>query len=92
MKVLYDTGMRVSEISNLKIKKVNFKSKIGNIDNAKGGKFRKFKLSTQLNEELENFITESKKNNKDIIYIFRNYKNKKLSIRSYQEIVKKACQ
>jgi len=45
MKVLYDTGMRVSEISNLKIKKVNFKSKIGNIDNAKGGKFRKFKLS-----------------------------------------------
>ena len=83
IKVLYDTGMRVSAISNLKITDMNFKKRIGNIEKAKGGKYRKFQLSKTLNEELQYFITEEKEKYPDIKYIFTNYENKKLSTRSF---------
>ena len=74
--------MRVSELSNLKVIDINFKSKLGNINNAKGGKCRRFKLSSGLNKELMYFITGLVTNDEDTNFIIKNYKGKKLSTRS----------
>ena len=46
IKLLYDTGLRVSEICSLRVKDIDFTQGIGNVINSKRGKSRKFKINS----------------------------------------------
>ncbi len=81
---LYATGLRVSELVNLKICDVNFSERIGMIKRGKGKKDRLFLLPDKLLQELKPFTEE-----KQYDYMFS--KEKPLTTRNIQKIIKKAA-
>ena len=83
IKFMYSTGMRSSELLDLKISDLDFNSNKGIIRNGKGGKSRYFAISPKIKDELFDFV----KNREG--YVFRT-NNGRMSIRTLQEIVKKA--
>lgn len=85
--LLYACGMRVSEITNLKIVNLDFEEKIGYIKQAKGKKDRIFNIPIFLIEDLKNQSEKQKKFNQE--HLFSGPKGK-LSERNIQKIVKKA--
>ena len=86
LKTLYSTGMRVSELTNLKKKDIYFDENEGRIKRAKGKKERIFNISDDIKEELKELIEK----NPDSEYVFSGPKGK-LSDRNIQKIVKKAA-
>ena len=82
--MLYSSGIRVSEIVNIKKQDLDFNENIGWVRQGKGKKDRMFILSQKLSKKLKKFIEK----NKDWKYIFS--KNKPLSTRNIQKIVQKA--
>jgi integrase/recombinase XerD len=83
IQLLYSSGVRVSELVNLKVSDLNFDEKIGWVRKGKGKKDRVFILSEKIIPEIKNYISE----HKDNIYIFS--KDKPLTTRNIQKIVKK---
>ena len=81
LQLLYSSGLRVSEIVNLKPQDLNFDEKIGWVRGGKGGKDRLFILSEKLIKKLEKFINK----NSDWQYVFS--KNNALTTRNIQKIV-----
>lgn len=79
--VLYSTGLRVSELVNLKISDLNLKEKTGWVRKGKGSKDRLFVTSESLAEELQEYISDKKEN----IYLFS--KQKPLTTRNIQKII-----
>lgn len=79
--LLYSTGLRVSEIVNLKISDLNIAEKTGWVRRGKGSKDRLFILSSELVDELSDYIASKKEN----IYVFS--KDKPLTTRNIQKIV-----
>ena len=84
LEFLYSSGLRVSEIVNLKPSDLNLSENSGWVREGKGGKDRMFILSQKLIKKLEKFINK----NKDWKFIFS--KTKPLSPRNIQKIVQKA--
>lgn len=84
--LIYACGLRVSELTNLKISNLNFPEKIGHIKQAKGNKDRIFNIPEFLIEDLQH---QSKKQ-KDEEYLFSG-RNGKLSTRNIQKIVSSAA-
>ena len=82
LSLLYSSGLRVSELVNLKPVDVNFSENIGWVRRGKGSKDRMFTLSPNLANELKEYIGK-KENTK---YIFSN--EKPLTTRNIQKIVK----
>ncbi|MAG38053.1 integrase [Candidatus Pacearchaeota archaeon] len=82
--MLYSSGLRVSELVNLKVDSLDFSENIGWVRKGKGNKDRMFTLSAKLGEELKSFIEE--KNDKEKIYLFS--KDKPLTTRNIQKIIK----
>ena len=80
--MLYSTGLRVSELVNLKREDINFEEKIGKVKKGKGSKDRIFTISENLCKDL-NYYLQKRKDNK---YIFS--KDKPLTTRNIQKIVK----
>jgi len=80
--LLYSSGLRVSEIVNLKVEDLNLKENLGWVRRGKGNKDRLFSISEKLSLELKDFI-EDKKYEK---YVFS--KDKPLSTRNIQKIIK----
>lgn len=78
---LYSTGVRVSELVNLKIEDMNFAEKTGWVRMGKGGKDRIFSLSENLGKELQEYLKD--RGNK---YIFS--KDSALTTRNIQKIIK----
>src|SRR3989344_3438241 len=78
---LYSTGLRVSELVNLKVQDLNLNEKTGWVRKGKGSKDRLFVLSEDLSKELQEYI-----NTKENIYLFS--KTKPLTTRNIQKIVK----
>lgn len=84
LSLLYATGMRVSEITNLKVNDLQFEEKIGYIKQAKGKKDRIFNIPNFLEEELKNYIVDNKKKDHDFVF---SGLNGKLTERTIQKIV-----
>ena len=79
---LYSTGLRVSEVVNMKVQDLNFQEKMGWVRKGKGSKDRLFVMSEGLAQELAEFVNIKKEN----IYLFS--KDKPLTTRNIQKIVK----
>ena len=81
--LLYSSGLRVSEIVNLKPEDIDFEQNIGKVRKGKGSKDRMFIISNSLNKDINSYL--KKRNNK---YVFS--KDKPLTTRNIQKIVKHA--
>lgn len=79
---LYSTGLRVSEIVNLKIDDLNLSDKTGWVRRGKGSKDRLFIMSESLCEDLQEYLNYKGKDNK---YVFS--KEKPLTTRNIQKII-----
>jgi len=86
--LMYACGMRVSELTNLKINNLDFDEKTGHIRQAKGKKDRIFNIPNSLFKQLFKQAKKQKENNKE--YLFTGPKGK-LSSRNIQKIVSKAA-
>ena len=83
--LLYSTGLRVSELVNLRVSDLNLEEKTGWVRRGKGGKDRLFVMSDSLSEELKEYFGERGKGNE---YVFS--KIKPLTTRNIQKIIKGA--
>lgn len=70
VKVLYCTGMRVSEACNLKFGEVDLKNRIIHINHAKNDNRRIVTISESLNSEFRRYLNESMKHRTSGIYFF----------------------
>jgi len=59
IKLMYSTGMRVSELINLRVRDFEFSKKYGWVREGKGNKDRMFIIANKLNKDLQNFIKEN---------------------------------
>lgn len=87
--LIYACGLRVSELTNLKIKDLNFEEKIGYVRQSKGRKDRIFNIPDSLVNSLQKQIQYQKENNGE--HLFSGL-NEKISTRNIQEIVNKAAE
>lgn len=85
LQLLYSSGLRVSEIVNLKKQDLDFNENIGWVRKGKGKKDRIFVLSKKLSKKLQKFINH----HNDWNYIFS--KDSHLTTRNIQKIVQKAA-
>jgi len=87
IKLLYSSGLRVSELLNLRIKDFDFENKYGWVRKGKGNKDRIFVIADSLKNDLLNYINDQNLNQDS--FLFMSY-NGMMSVRTIQEIVKKA--
>ncbi len=85
IKLLYDCGLRVSEIINLKKQDINFKEGLIKINLAKGKKDRFVKIPDSVFNNLESYCNLTKEN-----ILFPSNREGKLTIKSIQKIVQNA--
>jgi len=88
LKLLYSSGLRVSEVVNLKKEDINFDEKTGLVRQGKGNKDRMFILSQEIIKDLEKYCKEQ-----DIPkgYLFTNNKNLPISTRNIQKIIQNSA-
>ena len=89
IQLMYGSGLRVSELTNLKIDDLDLEKGYGWVRNGKGNKDRLFIIPDSLKINLKEFITSKKINEYD--YLFTSLKGNKYSIRSPQQIIKHAA-
>lgn len=85
IQLLYSSGLRVSELVNLKPADLDFSENIGWVRSGKGKKDRMFIVSQKLSKRLEKFI----KKHPDWKYLFS--KENSLTTRNIQKIVQKTA-
>jgi len=85
--LMYSAGLRVSELLNLKVQDFNFKENYGFVRQGKGRKDRLFILAERLKAILLQICVGKKKED----FIFVNNSGNQYSVRTIQEIIKKAC-
>lgn len=83
LSLIYSSGLRVSEIVNLRPQDLNFEENSGWVRKGKGSKDRFFILSESLSSELKEYLKK-----RDNRYLFS--KEAPLTTRNIQKIVKKA--
>ncbi|MBT3691227.1 tyrosine-type recombinase/integrase [Candidatus Woesearchaeota archaeon] len=83
MRLLYSTGLRVSECVNLKINNLELENKMGWVRYGKGGKDRAFFLSEKLTEEIKKYLQTLDENGD---YLFPGRKGH-LTTRNIQKII-----
>ncbi|NOQ67887.1 tyrosine-type recombinase/integrase [Patescibacteria group bacterium] len=84
--LMYSSGLRVSEITNVRVGDLDFKNNILKVKQAKGAKDRITILSKKISYILEKYV----KNKKIGDYIFESLRGGKLSERSVQKIFTQA--
>ncbi len=91
IKLLYSSGIRLSESLNVKIEDLELGNKIGWVRHGKGGKDRMFILSEDVAEEILQYVN---KINRRTGYLFTGSKGPEepLTPRNVQKIVKRAVQ
>ncbi len=87
--LMYACGMRVSELTNLKIRDLDFEERIGHMRQAKGKKDRIFNIPYFLFKDLKRQSEKQRSKNQE--YLFTGPKGK-LSSRNLQKIVSRAAQ
>lgn len=88
IKLMYSSGLRVSELVHLKVQDFNFENNFGWVRKGKGNKDRLFIIAKKINQDLINHIKENKLNNND--WLFKGQKLSHYSTKSIYLIVKKA--
>jgi len=86
IKLLYGTGLRVSEIINLQKKDIDFKEKLIKINLGKGKKDRFIKIPSSMTEKLKNYLMLN--NSK---YVFPSNRNKKITKATIQAILRNSA-
>lgn len=89
LKLMYSSGLRLSELVHLKKEDLELEKNIGWVRNGKGGKDRLFIIAEKLKKELEQHIITHCPSQDS--YIFIGVKGRHLSQKSVQEIAKKAA-
>lgn len=87
--LIYASGMRVSEVTGLKIEHLDFDDKIGYIRQGKGRKDRIFNIPNFLFAKIKSFADKEKEHGS--IYIFGGRGGKEMSSRNVQKIVNNAA-
>jgi len=87
VQLMYSSGLRVSELLNLKIK--DLEENYGFVRRGKGNKDRIFIIATSLKDEIKSLIEKEKLDGGS--YLFKSNRNKKFSARTLQQILKKAA-
>ncbi|MBU2562142.1 MAG: tyrosine-type recombinase/integrase [Nanoarchaeota archaeon] len=88
--LLYSSGLRVSELINLKVRELELNKNYGYVRNGKGGKDRLITLSKNLIPALKKLIEKEKLDEKG--YLFKSMRGRKYHPKTVQKIVKKASQ
>ena len=83
--LMFDCGLRVSEVINLKLSDIDYSNKLLNIRNSKGRKDRKVKFTEVLLAILQDYYNEFLPKE----YLFNGQFSNQYSIKSCQEVVKK---
>lgn len=86
---MYSSGLRVSELINMKVKDLNLEKNFGFVRNGKGGKDRLITLSNNLIPAIRKLINNENLGEND--YLFQSNRGKKYSIRTIQKIVDKSA-
>ncbi len=85
---LYSTGLRVSELVNLKVQDLDIQNNYGWVRKGKGHKDRLFIIAESLKARIKKLIEGEELNPED--FLFSSNRNEKYSISSLQKILKKA--
>lgn len=85
MQILYSTGLRVSELVNLKVSDLNLTEKTGMVHHGKGGKDRLLILPEKLIAGFQDYVKDHPTN----VYILS--EKEPLTTRNIQKIIKKAA-
>jgi len=85
IKLLYSSGLRVSELVNLTPQDLDFQENIGWVRKGKGKKDRLFKIADSISKQLQRYL----KKNPDNGYLFS--KDKPLTTRNIQILIKRAA-
>ncbi len=88
VRFMYSSGLRVSELTQLRVKDLDFERKMGLVRRGKGNKDRVFVIAENLEEELKNKIRNE--NLKDEDFLFKSCRNDKYSTSCVRKIIKKA--
>lgn len=89
VQILFGSGLRVSELVNLKINDIDFIRKVINIRQGKGAKDRITIVSKQTLINIEKYLTEYR----PLAYLFESYGDgEKLSVRTVQKVVSLAAE
>lgn len=86
---MYGSGLRVSELLNIKVKDLVLDKGYGYVRNGKGGKDRLMIIPDRLREQLKGIIKLLELSDEDLI--FTSERGKKYSVRTIQVIVRKAA-
>lgn len=89
VELIYSSGLRVSELLNLKVCDLEFERNVGWVRHGKGNKDRPFIIAKCLEKDLKEHITRNC--NSSGYYLFTSRQGQRLSVRTVQEIVKKAA-
>ena len=71
IKILYQTGMRIGELLNIKLEDYDYELSVIKLINTKNNEGRYVAISDQLNEEINKFITKFFYNKSNDEYIFK---------------------
>ncbi len=88
IELMYSSGLRVSELVNLRVRDLDFESGVGWVRRGKGRKDRVFVIANILKNKLRNFIIKRGLSYNSWLFLGR--KGRHIHIRTIQEIVKKA--
>lgn len=89
MKMLYSSGLRVSELVNLKANDLDLENSKGMVRKGKGSKDRQFFIFKDLSREVKDYLNKRVVNSE---YLFSSHNSKQLSPRNLQQIIKRASQ
>jgi len=89
VELMYSTGMRVSEMLNVRVKDFEIAMDYGWIRRGKGNKDRPFIIADSLKQEIEGYIRENNLLSDDLLFSRNSFIP--LHTRTVQEIVKKAA-
>ncbi|MEM4662432.1 MAG: tyrosine-type recombinase/integrase [Candidatus Diapherotrites archaeon] len=87
MMLLYSSGMRVSEVTKLKINDINFADRTAIVRGGKGNKDRIVILSESWLKDLSDYLKKRKAKTE---YVFSDYLGRPISVDTIQRIVRKA--
>lgn len=89
IELLYGTGLRVSELVNLKTENLELEKGFGFVRGGKGRKDRLFIIAEKLKSKIKSLIVEEKLEPKSCL--FTSNRKKKYTVRSLQQIIQKAA-
>ncbi len=84
--LMYSSGLRISELVNVKVNDLDFKNRILKVKNGKGSKDRITIISDKIIDVLKKYI----RNKKEGDYLFESNRSGKMNERSIQKVFKEA--